>query len=66
MYFLRKNLVGKTLKVVKAQEDANVYGKVGTSAEAFEKALRGKKVMSAGQQGKYFWYDTARVFRSED
>ena len=33
-----------------------MYGKVGCSAEAFEKALTGKKVLGAGQQGKYFWY----------
>ena len=47
--------MGKTLAVVKAQHDENVYGKVGTSAAEFEKALKGKKVVNAGQQGKYFW-----------
>ncbi|KAL8873194.1 MAG: hypothetical protein Q9174_001296 [Haloplaca sp. 1 TL-2023] len=46
--------VGKILAVVKAQEDANVFGKVGTSAGEFEKALKGKKVVGARQQGKYF------------
>jgi formamidopyrimidine-DNA glycosylase len=55
VHYLRKNLVGKTLAVVKAQDDSSVYGKVGTSATEFEKALTGKKVMDAGQQGKYFW-----------
>lgn len=55
MHFIRKKLVGKTLSVVKTQEDANVYGKVGTSASEFQKALTGKKVVSAGSQGKYFW-----------
>jgi len=40
---------------VKAQHDGNVFGKVGCSADAFEKALRGKKVVDARQQGKYFW-----------
>jgi formamidopyrimidine-DNA glycosylase len=55
VHYLRKNLVGKTLAVVKAQDDSSVYGKVGTSAAEFEKALTGKKVMDAGQQGKYFW-----------
>lgn len=40
---------------VRAQHDENVYGKVGCSAEAFEKALKGKKVLDAKQQGKYFW-----------
>lgn len=55
VYFIRKTLVGKTLSVVKAQDDANVFGKVGTSAAEFQAALTGKKVISAGQQGKYFW-----------
>ena len=56
VHHLRKSLVGKTLSVVTAQDDANVYGKVGTSAAEFQKSLTGKKVLSAGQQGKYFWY----------
>ncbi|KAF7950243.1 hypothetical protein EAE96_007534 [Botrytis aclada] len=55
VHFIRKSLVGKTLAVVNAQDDANVFGKVGTSAADFQKALTGKKVESAGQQGKYFW-----------
>ncbi|KAF7891886.1 hypothetical protein EAF00_008188 [Botryotinia globosa] len=55
VHYIRKNLVGKTLAVVNAQDDANVFGKVGTSAAKFQKALTGKKVESAGQQGKYFW-----------
>ncbi|CAL3962772.1 hypothetical protein PZA11_000166 [Diplocarpon coronariae] len=55
VYFLKKSLVGKTLSVVKAQDDANVFGKVGTSAAEFQKSLMGKKVLNAGQQGKYFW-----------
>lgn len=55
VHFIKKSLVGKTLSVVKTQEDANVYGKVGTSASEFQKALTGKKVLDAGQQGKYFW-----------
>lgn len=53
--YIHKHLVGKTLAKVKAQHDENVYGKVGCSAEAFEKALTGKKVLDARQQGKYFW-----------
>lgn len=57
VHHIRKNLVGKTLAVVKAQDDANVFGKVGTSAAEFQKALTGKKVIGAGQQGKYFWLD---------
>jgi formamidopyrimidine-DNA glycosylase len=55
VHYLRKTLVGKTLSVVKAPDDANVFGKVGTSGSEFEKAMTGKKVVDAGQQGKYFW-----------
>ncbi|KAF7890734.1 uncharacterized protein EAF01_010543 [Botrytis porri] len=55
VHYIRKSLVGKTLAVVNAQDDANVFGKVGTSAAEFQKALTGKKVEGAGQQGKYFW-----------
>ena len=53
--YIQKHLVGKTLAKVKAQHDEIVFGKVGCSAEAFEKAMVGKKVLDAGQQGKYFW-----------
>ncbi len=56
VHYIQKHLVGKTLSKVKAQVDENVFGKVGCSAEAFEKALMGKKVLGAKQQGKYFWY----------
>ncbi|KAL8691580.1 MAG: hypothetical protein Q9218_003224 [Villophora microphyllina] len=55
VHYLHKHLVGKTLAVVKAQHDENVFGKVGTSAAEFEKALTGKEVVDARQQGKYFW-----------
>jgi formamidopyrimidine-DNA glycosylase len=47
--------VGKTIKKATAPDDANVFGKVGTSGPAFEKAVTGKKVVGAGSQGKYFW-----------
>ncbi|MCJ1335975.1 hypothetical protein MMC09_001249 [Bachmanniomyces sp. S44760] len=53
--YIQKHLVGKTLAVVKAQHDENVFGKVGTSAAEIEKKLTGKKVLDAQQQGKYFW-----------
>ncbi|KAL8831129.1 MAG: hypothetical protein Q9170_005431 [Blastenia crenularia] len=55
VHYIHKHLVGKSLAVVKAQHDENVFGKVGTSAAEFEKALTGKKVVDAKQQGKYFW-----------
>jgi formamidopyrimidine-DNA glycosylase len=55
VHYIRKHLVGKTLSKVIAVDDANVYGKVGTSGAEFQKALTGRKVVGAGQQGKYFW-----------
>ncbi len=55
VHYIRKHLVGKTLSKVIAADDANVYGKVGTSGAEFQKALTGKKIVGAGQQGKYFW-----------
>lgn len=55
VHHIRQHLVGKTLAVVKAQHDENVFGKVGTSSAEFEKALAGKKILDAKQQGKYFW-----------
>ncbi|KAK6602207.1 formamidopyrimidine-DNA glycosylase domain-containing protein [Botrytis cinerea] len=42
-------------EIAEGQDDANVFGKAGTSAAEFQKALTGKKVEGAGQQGKYFW-----------
>ena len=56
VHYIKKHLVGKTLAKVTAEVDENVFGKVGCSAKAFEKALTGKRVLDAKQQGKYFWY----------
>ncbi|KAJ5679453.1 Ribosomal protein S13-like H2TH [Penicillium macrosclerotiorum] len=55
VHFIRQHLVGKTLSKVQAQHDDIVYGKVGTTAAEFQKAMQGKKIVGAGQQGKYFW-----------
>ncbi|KAK0659893.1 Formamidopyrimidine-DNA glycosylase [Lasiodiplodia hormozganensis] len=55
VHYLRKHVAGKTVLAVRTQQDDIVYGKVGTSASAFEKAMTGKKVLDARQQGKYFW-----------
>ena len=55
VHYIRKHLVGKTLAKVVAVDDSNVYGKVGTSGAEVQKALTGKKIIGAGQQGKYFW-----------
>jgi len=57
VHYLRKHAVGRTIKAVKTQEDTIVYGKVGTSASEFEKAMKGKKILDAKQQGKYFWLE---------
>ncbi|KAI8631322.1 formamidopyrimidine-DNA glycosylase [Xylariaceae sp. FL1651] len=54
-HFLRQRLVGKKISKVSAQDDNNVFGKVGTSGSAFQTALAGKRVVGAGSQGKYFW-----------
>ncbi|KUI53003.1 Formamidopyrimidine-DNA glycosylase [Cytospora mali] len=55
VHFLRQHLVGKTIAKVQALDDNNVFGKVGCSGPAFEKALKGRTVREAGSQGKYFW-----------
>ncbi|EQK99796.1 formamidopyrimidine-DNA glycosylase [Ophiocordyceps sinensis CO18] len=55
VHFLRMKLVGQRIATASAIDDANVFGKVGTSGSAVEAALRERKVMSAGSQGKYFW-----------
>ncbi|OCK97712.1 uncharacterized protein K441DRAFT_655624 [Cenococcum geophilum 1.58] len=52
VHYLKKHLVGKTIAAVKTQEDDIVYGKVGCSASAFQKAMTGKKVIDARQQGR--------------
>ncbi|KAH0544959.1 hypothetical protein FGG08_000885 [Glutinoglossum americanum] len=50
---LQKHLVGKTIASVRAIEDTIVYK--DTTSELFKEAITGKKVVDAGQQGKYFW-----------
>ncbi|KAK0629149.1 Formamidopyrimidine-DNA glycosylase N-terminal domain-containing protein [Bombardia bombarda] len=55
VHYLRLHLVGKTIKKATAIDDANVFGKVGTTGSEVAAALTGKKVISAGTQGKYFW-----------
>ena len=55
VHFLRKHLVNRRVASVLTQNDDIVYGKVGTSADAFATALKGRTVLDARQQGKYFW-----------
>lgn len=57
MHFLRKHCANKVISTIQVQEDNIVYGKVGTSATAFQKAFTGKKILDAKQQGKYFWLE---------
>lgn len=44
MHFLRQHLVGKRISKIQAVDDNNVFGKVGTTGSAFEKALKGRTV----------------------
>ncbi|PTB44213.1 hypothetical protein M441DRAFT_55282 [Trichoderma asperellum CBS 433.97] len=55
VHFLNKRLVGKTIASASAIDDSSVFGKVGTSGKEVEEALKGRTVISAGNQGKYFW-----------
>ncbi|KAL6897192.1 Formamidopyrimidine-DNA glycosylase N-terminal domain-containing protein [Trichoderma evansii] len=55
VHFLNKRLVGKTIANASAIDDSSVFGKVGTSGKDVEEALKGRTVISAGNQGKYFW-----------
>lgn len=55
VHYLKKHLVGKKIIETLVQEDDIIYGKVGTSASAFKKAMTGKTILDARQQGKYFW-----------
>ena len=57
MHFLRKHCANKVISTIQVQEDNIVYGKVGTSATAFQKAFTRKKILDAKQQGKYFWLE---------
>ncbi|EED24250.1 formamidopyrimidine-DNA glycosylase, putative [Talaromyces stipitatus ATCC 10500] len=60
VHFIRKHLVGRTLANVQVQNDDIVYGKAGTTAAEFQKAMQGNKITGAGQQGKYFWITMAK------
>jgi formamidopyrimidine-DNA glycosylase len=57
VHFLRKHCANRVISTIQVQEDNIVYGKVGTSATAFQKAFTGKKILDAKQQGKYFWLE---------
>jgi len=55
VHYLRKHLINRKIASVLTTPDDIVYGKVGCSNTAFEKALHGKTILDARQQGKYFW-----------
>ncbi|KAK4194660.1 Formamidopyrimidine-DNA glycosylase N-terminal domain-containing protein [Triangularia verruculosa] len=61
VHFLRLHLVGKTIATASAIDDANVFGKVGTTGAQVATALTGRKVISSGSQGKYFWITLDRA-----
>ncbi|GAB7325158.1 hypothetical protein MBLNU13_g09238t1 [Cladosporium sp. NU13] len=55
VHYLRKYTLNRTIASCTAHEDTIVYGKVGTSAAAFQDAVVGRRVTGAAQQGKYFY-----------
>ncbi|KAK3401605.1 hypothetical protein B0T20DRAFT_118553 [Sordaria brevicollis] len=60
VHFLRLHFVGKVIKHAEAIDDANVFGKVGTDGPKMAAGLIGKKIVSAGTQGKYFWMEMSK------
>lgn len=57
VHYLKAHLRNRRIANVLTTEDDIVYGKAGTSAEAFKKAMTGRTVIDAKQQGKYFWLE---------
>jgi formamidopyrimidine-DNA glycosylase len=55
VHYINKHLVNRTIASCTAHADDIVYGKVGTTAEAFQKAVTGRKITGADRQGKYFY-----------
>ncbi|KAK4959325.1 hypothetical protein LTR10_004129 [Elasticomyces elasticus] len=55
VHYIRKHLVGRTVKTCEAFTDDIVYGKVGCSSSAFQSHVAGRKVVGADRQGKYFY-----------
>lgn len=55
VHYLRKHTLNRTIASSTAHDDPIVYGKVGTSASAFQDAVVGRRVTGAAQQGKYFY-----------
>ncbi|EGX53273.1 hypothetical protein AOL_s00006g139 [Orbilia oligospora ATCC 24927] len=55
VHYINRYLAGKVIKNVVANEDAIVFK--DTTSSAFVKAMLGKKVVEAKQQGKYFWIE---------
>jgi formamidopyrimidine-DNA glycosylase len=55
VHYLRKYTLNRTIASCTAHDDPIVYGKVGTSASAFQDAVVGRRVTGAAQQGKYFY-----------
>lgn len=56
-HYLRRHLTNRRIASLTAQEDPKIFhtAKTGLTASSLSKALQGKTVKDAGQQGKYFW-----------
>lgn len=52
---IRVHLIHKTITALEALDDDMIFGKSGITASDFEKAMIGKQIVNAEQQGKYFW-----------
>ncbi|KAF3127047.1 hypothetical protein TWF569_011862 [Orbilia oligospora] len=55
VHYINRYLAGKVIKNVVANEDAIVFK--DTTSSAFVKAMLGRKIVEAKQQGKYFWIE---------
>ncbi|TQS38518.1 hypothetical protein Golomagni_00975 [Golovinomyces magnicellulatus] len=66
---IQKRLVGTTVKYVLAKDDANIFGKVGTTATEFQKAMMGKKIIGAAScfESIFFGYaNKAVIYQDND
>lgn len=58
VHYLKKHVVSRRIANILTTEDALVYNaKANCTASSFAAALKGKKVLDAKQQGKYFWLE---------
>ncbi|KAK6515525.1 hypothetical protein TWF506_007857 [Arthrobotrys conoides] len=55
VHYINRYLSGKVIRNVVANEDTIVFK--DTTSSAFTKAMLGKRIVEAKQQGKYFWIE---------